>query len=208
MDFIPLAEETGLIIPIGDWVLRQACQQNKAWQEAGYKPIPISVNVSLRQFMQIDFVKLVENVLQQTGLAPQYLELEITESMTMDITYTERVLASLKALGIKVSMDDFGTGYSSLSYLRTLPINKLKIDQAFIRNLDKKNKAIVRTIISLAYNLRINVIAEGVERQEHVDFLKKHNCFQAQGYLFSKPISKEELDRHFTTFLNGSALEK
>ncbi len=195
MEFIPLAEETGLIIPIGNWVLYQACQQNKAWQDAGYEPIPISVNVSLRQFMQKNFVQVVYNILRQTNLAPQYLELEITESMTMDIAYTERVLTSLRDLGIKVSMDDFGTGYSSLSYLRTLPINKLKIDQAFIRNLDKKNKAIVRTIISLALNLQIEVIAEGVELKEHVTFLKKYNCFQAQGYLFSKPVPKEELGK-------------
>ena len=208
IEFIPLAEETGLIIPIGNWVLYQACHQNKVWQDAGYEPIPISVNVSLRQFMQKDFVQIVEKVLQQTNLAPQYLELEITESMTMDIAYTERVLTSLQDLGLKVSMDDFGTGYSSLSYLRRLPINKLKIDQSFIRNLDKKNKAIVRTIISLALNLQIDVIAEGVEQQEHVQFLKKHNCFQGQGYLFSKPIPKEELNRLFTTFLKGFRLEK
>ena len=205
-DFIPLAEETGLIIPIGDWVLRQACLQNKVWQEAGHEPIPISVNVSLRQFMQKDFVKIVENVLQQTNLEPQYLELEITESMTLDISYTEKVLASLQDLGIKVSIDDFGTGYSSLSYLRRLPINKLKIDQSFIRNLDKKNRAIVRTIISLALNLQIDVIAEGVELAEHVDFLKKYNCFQAQGYLYSKPRPKEELDQLFE--MNGNVLVK
>ena len=205
-DFIPLAEETGLIIPIGDWVLRQACLQNKVWQEAGHEPIPISVNVSLRQFMQKDFVEIVENVLQETKLEPQYLELEITESMTLDISYTEKVLASLQDLGIKVSIDDFGTGYSSLSYLRRLPINKLKIDQSFIRNLDKKNRAIVRTIISLALNLQIDVIAEGVELDEHVDFLKKYNCFQAQGYLYSKPRPKEELDQLFEA--NGNALVK
>ncbi len=196
LDFIPLAEETGLIIPIGEWVLRQACYQNKIWQEAGCEPIPISVNVSIMQFRQKDFVNLVEKVLQETNLAPKYLELEITESMTIDITYTEMVLISLKELGIKVSMDDFGVGYSSLSYLRRLPINKLKIDQSFIRNLDTKNQAIVSTIITLARNLQIDVIAEGVEREEHVDFLKKHNCFQAQGFLFSKPIPKDELSKY------------
>lgn len=193
MDFIPLAEETGLIISIGEWVLHQACEQNKKWQEEGYDKVPISVNVSLRQFMQKDFVEIVRNVLQDTNLESQYLELEITESMTLDIAYTEKILTLLRTLGVKVSMDDFGTGYSSLSYLSGLPINKLKIDQSFIRNLDKNNKAIVRTIISLAYNLGIDVIAEGVELQEHVDFLKKHNCFQAQGYLFSRPIPQEEV---------------
>ena len=208
IEFIPLAEETGLIIPIGNWVLYQACRQNQMWQDAGYEPIPISINVSLRQFMQKDFVQIVEKVLQQTKLAPQYLELEITESVTMDIAYTESVLTSLQDLGLKVSMDDFGTGYSSLSYLRRLPINKLKIDQSFIKNLDKKNKAIVRTIISLALNLQIDVIAEGIEQQEHVQFLKKHNCFQGQGYLFSKPIPVEELDLLFTTFLKGFKLGK
>ena len=197
LDFIPLAEETGLITVIGEWVLRQACYQNKAWQEAGYEPIPVSVNVSLGQFRQKDFVGLVEIVLQETGLDPQYLELEITESMTMDMAHTERILASLKALGVKVSMDDFGTGYSSLSYLRRLPINKLKIDQSFIRNLDVKNQAIVRTIITLANNLQMDVIAEGVELIEHVDFLKIHECFLAQGYLYSKPVPKEELDECF-----------
>ena len=195
LDFIPLAEETGLIIPIGEWVLRQACAQNKAWQEAGYEPVPISVNVSLSQFRQKDFVELVETVLRESGLAPKYLELEITESMTMDMTYTERILDSLKALGIKISMDDFGTGYSSLSYLRRLPINKLKIDQSFIRNLDEKNQAIVRTIITLAKNLQMDVIAEGVELAEHADFLKQNDCILAQGYLYSKPLPKEELDQ-------------
>lgn len=193
-EFIPLAEETGLIIPIGEWVLYQACYQNRVWQEAGWEPVTISVNVSNMQFRQKDFVKIVDRVLQLTNLAPQYLELEITESMTVDIAYTERILTELKSLGIKVSMDDFGVGYSSLSYLRRLPINKLKIDQSFIRNLDPKNQAIVRTIITLARNLQIDVIAEGVESAEHVEFLKKHNCFQAQGYLFSKPIPMEELN--------------
>lgn len=207
LDFIPLAEETGLIISIGEWVLRQACYQNKAWQDAGNEPIPISVNVSLRQFRQEDFVELVKNVLKQTNLAPQYLELEITESMTMDITYTERILTSLRELGVKVSMDDFGTGYSSLSYLCRLPINKIKIDQTFIRNLDDKNQAIVSTIITLANNLKIDVIAEGVELLEHVDFLKQNNCFLAQGYLFSKPLTKEELDKTFYTCSNGGKLE-
>lgn len=197
LDFIPLAEETGLIVPIGEWVLREACSQNKAWQEAGNEPVPISVNVSLSQFRQKDFVELVETVLQETGLEPQYLELEITESMTIDMAYTERILASLKALGIKVSMDDFGTGYSSLSYLRRLPINKLKIDQSFIRNLDEKNQAIVRTIITLAKNLQMDVIAEGVEQIEHADFLMQNDCLLAQGYLYSKPLPKEELDALF-----------
>ncbi|WP_379968838.1 EAL domain-containing protein [Ectobacillus sp. sgz5001026] len=188
-EFIPLAEETGLIIPIGEWVLRTACIQNKKWQQTGFNFLPISVNVSLKQFNQTNFVELVSNVLQETGLAPEYLELEITESMTMDIKLAEEQLENLNILGVKVSIDDFGTGYSSLHYLSKLPISKLKIDQSFIKNLNKKNQAIVKSIIALAKNLDIDVISEGVETKEQLNFLKQQHCYKIQGYIFSQPLS-------------------
>lgn len=192
-EFIPLAEETGLIIPIGEWVLRTACMENKKWQEAGFGPLPISVNVSLKQFNQNNFVELVNDVLQETGLAPEYLELEITESMTMDIKLAEEQLENLNTIGVKVSIDDFGTGYSSLHYLSKLPIYKLKIDQSFFRNLNKKNQAIVKSIIALAKNLDIDVISEGVETEEQLNFLKQQQCYKIQGYIFSKPLSTNEI---------------
>lgn len=197
-DFIPIAEETGLIIPIGEWVLKEASEQNKKWQDAGYKPIVISVNVAPQQFMKRGFIDIVTKVLDETGLAPHHLELEITESTTVDMKATEKLLVALQEIGVKVSIDDFGTGYSSLNYLSQLSINKLKIDQSFIREMDVKNEAIVKTIIALAKNLNMDVIAEGVEMSEHVDFLKKQECYYAQGYFFSKPLPEKELLDYFS----------
>lgn len=198
LNFISVAEETDLIIPIGEWVLQTACRQNKEWQRQGYEPIVISVNVSPQQFMKKDFVNLVHYILQETNLEPQYLELEITEGMMMNVGYAKNVLKSLRKLGVKVSIDDFGTGYSSLNYLSKLPINKLKIDKSFIRKMNEKNKAIVKTIILLAKNLDMDVIAEGVETSEHVNFLKNQSCNQVQGYFFSKPLPEKELVHFFT----------
>lgn len=196
-DFIPIAEETGLIVPIGEWVLREASEQNKAWQQEGYDPIVISVNVAPQQFMKSNFIETVEHALAISGLSPEYLELEITESATIDVNMTKNLLTQLDALGVKVSIDDFGTGYSSLNYLSQLSINKLKIDQSFIRGMDDKNEAIVKTIISLAKNLNMDVIAEGVEMSQHVDFLTEQNCHRAQGYFFSKPLPKQDFVESF-----------
>lgn len=196
MDFIPLAEETGLIIPIGEWVLRTACQQAKSWQEAGHPPMTMAVNISIRQFMVKDFPNLVKDILMETGLDPQYLELEITESMTIDVKYTEKILQALQDIGIKVSIDDFGSGYSSLNYLSHLPINKLKIDRSFLSELNERNKAVVKAIVALAQNLNIEVLAEGIESKEHISFLKTLNCQYGQGYYYFKPLPAKTLEAH------------
>jgi diguanylate cyclase (GGDEF)-like protein/PAS domain S-box-containing protein len=192
--FIPIAEESGLIIPIGEWVLRRACQQMKHFQVEGGPPIPVSVNISPKQFYQSNLVELIKSILMETELESSYLELEITESITMDVERAISTLNELRNLGVKISIDDFGTGYSSLNYLSKLPIDKLKIDQSFIRNMtDSTDETIVKAIISMGQNLHLKIIAEGVEKEEHVRFLKKQGCDEAQGYYFSKPISFLEL---------------
>lgn len=193
--FIPLAEETGLIIPIGEWVMRTACTQMVEWNSSRTsEPLTIAVNLSSRQFIKHDLVSTVKRVLQETNSDPQLVELEITESMAMDVGHAMSTLKELKDLGVKIGMDDFGTGYSSLSYLKRLPIDKLKIDQSFLRDLeiDKNDAAIVATIISMAHNLNLKVIAEGVETGNQYKFLIQHRCDEAQGYFFSKPIPTNE----------------
>lgn len=202
LQFIPIAEETGLIISIGEWVLRTACVQNKTWQLDGYPPMMISVNLSSRQFLQTNLVEVVEKILAETELDAKYLDLEITESMTMDVERTINTLQALKKLGVKISIDDFGTGYSSLYYLKEFPIDRLKIDQSFIRDChhDRSNATIVKTIISMAHHLDIQVIAEGVEIKEHLDFLQQNLCDEVQGYLLSKPLPAEELMDQFSDF--------
>jgi diguanylate cyclase len=194
-EFIPIAEETGLILQIGEWVLHGACRQNKAWQDAGYAPLRMAVNISSRQFQQSDLVERVSRILRETELAPQYLELELTESIIQDSKYAVAKMQVLKEMGIHLSIDDFGTGYSSLSYLKTFPIHTLKIDQSFTRNIyaDPKDASLVETIIAMAHNLDLKVIAEGVETQEQLQFLQQKQCNEAQGYYFSRPISAEEL---------------
>jgi diguanylate cyclase (GGDEF)-like protein/PAS domain S-box-containing protein len=193
--FISLAEEMGLIIPIGSWVLRTACVQTKAWQQAGLGMLRIAVNISPRQFTQKGLVQSIAEVLYDTGLEARYLELELTESMVMtDVDNAITILRDLKHLGVQIAIDDFGTGYSSLSYLRRFPIDVLKIDQSFVRDitLEEDGAAVVRTIISLAHSLRLKVIAEGVETVEQLEYLRNHHCDQAQGYLYSRPCGAEE----------------
>ncbi len=196
--FIPLAEETGLIIPLGEWVLRTACRQNRAWQDAGHPAIPISVNLSPRQLARGDIVEVVQRILDETGLQAQYLELEITESvMTTDVEKSFALLTQLRALGVKISLDDFGTGYSSLSYLKRFPVDTLKIDQSFVRDIatDQDSAAIVKAIISLGRNLNLTVLAEGIESEEQFRFLLENGCDEGQGYLMSKPVpNKSFLD--------------
>ncbi len=192
MQFIPLAEETGLIVPIGEWVLQEACKHTKMWHDQGFSDLTIAVNISWRQFMHDDFCGMIRRALEESGLAPQYLELEITESMARDAEYAIRVLHQIKEMGVKISIDDFGTGYSSLSYLSQFPIDRLKIDQSFIRDLNESNQAIVKTIIDMAYNMNISVVAEGVENTENIDFLKKLGCPRAQGYYYSRPLPAAE----------------
>lgn len=190
--FIPIAEETGMILPIGLWVLETACRQAKEWQDLGYTSLLMSVNVSLRQFKSISFVSDVKDTLHKTGLQAKYLNIEITESMTSDVDYCQTILQELRDIGIKISIDDFGTGYSSLSYLSRFPLTHLKIDQSFVRELST-NSVIVKAIIDLAKNLHLRVIAEGVETHEQAEFLKMLACDEAQGFLYSRPIPPEEL---------------
>jgi diguanylate cyclase (GGDEF)-like protein/PAS domain S-box-containing protein len=199
--FIPLAEETGLIVPIGKWVLKAACAQNKAWQDAGLEPIVVSVNVSARQFRQDNLVRTVSEVLEETGLDSRYLELELTESMVMhDAAQLVAMLTELKRLGVQIAVDDFGTGYSSLSYLKRFPVDRLKVDRSFVEHLatDSDDATIVRAIITLGHNLGLKVVAEGVELQEQVNFLRLNHCDEAQGFLYSRPIGNIELATKLT----------
>jgi len=189
--FIPAAEESGLIAPIGDWVLNAACKQNKAWQEAGLPPITVSVNVSAGQFKQRDWVARVTGALQESGLAARHLELELTESLIMqDVDQAILTMKQLQALGVQLSIDDFGTGYSSLSALKSFPVARLKIDKSFVRDLphDENDKAVATAVISLGQKLNLRVIAEGVETGEQMAFLRDNNCDEMQGYLFSRPV--------------------
>jgi diguanylate cyclase (GGDEF)-like protein len=197
-DFIPLAEETGLILAVGEWVLRTACAQVRAWQDEGLPPLPVAVNLSGRQFRQRDLPVLISRVLRETGLAPEYLKLELTESCVMeDPEFAAAALGLLKAGGVGVSIDDFGTGYSSLSHLKRFPIDSLKIDRSFVRDAtgDEDDAAIVAAVILLARTLRLGVIAEGVETEEQLELLRTLGCGQAQGYLFIRPLPAAELKR-------------
>jgi diguanylate cyclase (GGDEF)-like protein/PAS domain S-box-containing protein len=199
--FIPLAEETGLIVPIGKWVLKAACAQNKAWQDAGLEPIVVSVNVSARQFRADNLVRTVSEVLEETGLDSRYLEIELTESMVMhDAAQLVAMLGELKRLGVQIAVDDFGTGYSSLSYLKRFPVDRLKVDRSFVEHLatDADDATIVRAIITLGHNLGLKVVAEGVELQEQVNFLRLNQCDEAQGFLYCKPIESTELATKLT----------
>ncbi|MDF2647503.1 MAG: hypothetical protein K0Q73_3308 [Paenibacillus sp.] len=196
VDFIPIAEETGLIIRIGEWVMKKACQCNKAWQEAGLPKMIVTVNLSSRQFFDKKLEEMIQRVLNETGLSPEFLELEITESMTMAVEVALSTLNSLKKLGLKIAIDDFGTGYSSLSYLKKLPIDKLKIDQSFVKEISTNSidAGIVSTIITMARNLNLKVIAEGVETEEALSLLKDYGCDTVQGYLFSPPIGAGQVE--------------
>jgi diguanylate cyclase (GGDEF)-like protein/PAS domain S-box-containing protein len=207
LEFIPIAEETGLIVEIGQWVLSTACRQNQAWVRAGRFNCPMSVNVSVAQFKKDDFVQVVQRCLDQSGLAPTLLELEITESLVMeDPEAFIEVLKKLKALGVQIAIDDFGTGYSSLSYLKRFPIDHLKIDRSFVRDLatDAADASICRTIIAMAHSLEISVVAEGVETTEQAIYLSAHGCEELQGYLFYRPAPAEAFDRDDTPQLAAS----
>lgn len=198
LQFIPLAEETGLILPIGHWVLESACKQIKAWEsEAHTRDLLLAVNVSGRQFRQADFVAQVIEVIHQTAINPEHLKLELTESIVLDnVDDTIAKMHALKQVGVRFSMDDFGTGYSSLSYLTRLPLDQLKIDQSFVRNIGTKSTdaVIVQTIIGMANNLGMEVIAEGVETQAQCDFIRGAGCMRYQGYLFGKPVPIEQFE--------------
>ena len=189
--FVPIAEETGLITPIGKWVLRTACAQNKAWQEMGLPPFVVSVNVSARQFHQDDLVQTISEVLRETGLEAKYLEIELTESAVMhDAELFVATLNELNDLGVQIAIDDFGTGYSSLSYLKRFPVDRLKVDRSFVQDIatDTDDATIVRAIIALGHNLGLKVVAEGVETEQQLQFLRENDCDELQGYLYGHPL--------------------
>jgi EAL domain-containing protein (putative c-di-GMP-specific phosphodiesterase class I) len=190
--FVPLAEETGLIVPIGEWVLRTACVQTRAWQEGGFPLLRVAVNLSRRQFQQKNLIQVIQQVLNETGLAPHCLELELTESLLIeDSEETISALRALHGMGIRLSIDDFGAEYSSLGYLKRLPISTLKIDRSFVRDIatNPDDASITQAIITLAHCLNLNVIAEGVETEGQVEFLRAHRCNEMQGYYFSQPLT-------------------
>ena len=202
-EFIPLAEDTGLIVPIGEWVLRQACLQSKAWQTQGFAPIQMAVNICARQFHEHDLAETVIRILDETDLSPRHLELELTESSIMqNAEIAAGILGRLKGMGVNISIDDFGTGFSSLASLKRLPIDALKVDKSFVSDVttDPDDAALVMAIITLAHNLRLKVVAEGVETEEQLRFLHLLRCDEIQGYLFSKPLPADAfvslLDSH------------
>ncbi len=193
-DFIPLAEETGMILPIGEWVLREACRQLRRWHDSGFAKLRMSVNLSAEQFAQGNLVSVVKSALKEAGIDPSHLILELTESSVMrDAERSVRILTQLASLGVRISVDDFGTGYSSLSYLRRLPLHKLKIDRSFIRDIEtsRDDAQIVRAIVSMAHSLKLEVTAEGVENEAQYEFIRELGCEQYQGFLCSAPVSPE-----------------
>ena len=197
--FIPLAEASGLIISIGDWVIEEVCRYQKEWKGLGYRPVRIAVNISPKQFRKEDFARKINDALKKYDVEPTLLEVEITESSMMNVNETYSILSELKSLGVHVSVDDFGTGYSSLSYLKEYPIDTIKIDQSFIADIakDKKNEAIIKAIISMSHNLGLEVVAEGIEEQFQVAFLKRYRCQKGQGYLYNKPLSVEAVIQQY-----------
>ncbi len=197
-----MAEETGFIQPLGEWVLRQACRQNRAWQAAGHTPLPVSVNLSGCQVKNPELIALIDGILDETGLETRYLELELTESVLMEDTETcIATLEALKSRGIRLAIDDFGTGYSSLSYLKRLPIDRIKIDQAFVNDIatDPNGAPIVEAIIAMARSLQLGIVAEGVETQMQLDFLKQRQCREMQGFFFGEPICAEGFAGYFAS---------
>jgi diguanylate cyclase (GGDEF)-like protein len=196
-EFIPLAEESGLIIDIGEWVLREACAQAKAWHDCGHQLFSISVNVSSRQFKDGAFLDTVSRALSDTGLSPQTLTLELTESLLLDVEAVTITLGRLRGLGVKIAIDDFGTGFSSLGYLKHFPLDALKIDQMFVQSLatDSDDSAITDAIITLAHSLKLQVVAEGVETEEQLAHLRQSDCDTAQGYLFSEPVPPDGFEK-------------
>jgi EAL domain-containing protein (putative c-di-GMP-specific phosphodiesterase class I) len=199
--FISAAEESGLIEPIGRWVLSSACTQARSWQQQGFQPVRIAVNISARQLLDPkEFLHYVNRVLDETGLAPQLLELEMTESMLLsNVEDNAAVLRKLGDLGVRIAVDDFGTGYSSLAYLKQLPIDSLKIDRTFVRDIesDPEDAAIIKAIIAMAHGLKLKVTAEGVENRGQLEELRKLGCDEYQGYLLSRPLSAEDFAQQF-----------
>ncbi|MDJ0598868.1 MAG: EAL domain-containing protein [Crocosphaera sp.] len=201
--FIPLAEKTGLIIPMGEWVLKTACQQNKKWQNMGLPPIRVAVNLSAQQLQQSNLIETVENTLESVGLDPEWLELEVTESILMkNIALASQTLQELRNMGVYISIDDFGTGYSSLGYLKKFPFNTLKIDQSFVKEINQnpQDVSIISAIMTLSRGFNMRVIAEGVENREQLELLQKLECEEMQGYFFSHPLSPDEILNYLINF--------
>ncbi|ASJ52209.1 PAS domain S-box protein [Brevibacillus formosus] len=194
--FIPIAEETGMILALGEWILKQACKQNKIWHDQGYT-LKVSVNLSARQIYQKDLVEMIKDILQESNLSPNWLELEITESIFVKMEEATAVLQQIRDIGIQISIDDFGTGYSSFSYIKSLPVDTIKIDASFIRDIhhNQESQAIVKAIVTIAQSLNMNVIAEGIELHDQVAALKENGCDHGQGYLFSKPLPTDDFDQ-------------
>ncbi|WP_062107563.1 sensor domain-containing protein [Bacillus niameyensis] len=196
--FIPMAEETGLIVPLGEWILKEVCEQNKRWQDQGLSPLVASVNISVRQLEAPDFVDKVIDIIKETNLDPKWIELEVTESVFADNHHSARVLQEIRDLGIQISIDDFGTGYSSFSYIKYLPVDTLKVDRSFISDIDQneESKAIVKAVLTLAQTLGLNVVAEGIETQKQMAVLNEDGCNVGQGYFFSKPLSSDDFEEY------------
>ncbi len=197
-EFLPVAEETGLIGPISDWVLEESCRQIKKWALSGKEPLPVSVNISNQQFNGDQILKIIKRVLKETGIKPSLLELELTESIVMEnAPYALDLTRSMRTIGVTLSIDDFGTGYSSMSHLKRLAVDKLKIDRSFVMDLgeDSDDEAIIQAITALAHSMHLTVIAEGVETEAQFELLRRHSCDEAQGFLFSKAVPADEFAR-------------
>jgi EAL domain-containing protein (putative c-di-GMP-specific phosphodiesterase class I) len=196
--FIPVAEESGLILPIGRWVLDTACRQARAWQDDGLAPVSIAINVSAVELRAKDFLTNVQQALEQYRLEPRFLELELTETFMMqDWKSTAEILRALKGLGVRIALDDFGTGYSSLSYMKRFPIDALKIDQSFVRDMtsDSDDASIVSAVIDMGRSLNMRVVAEGIQTRDQLQFLKARHCPEGQGFYFAPPVPAEQLTR-------------
>jgi EAL domain-containing protein (putative c-di-GMP-specific phosphodiesterase class I) len=210
-DFIPLAEETGLIVPIGEWVLHTACRQNRAWQKQGLPAVRMAVNISARQFRQPGLAQQVSQILHETGLDARWLELELTESMIMgNAENAIRTMQALNTMGVELAIDDFGSGYSSLAYLKRFPISKLKIDQSFVRDvmIDVNDATIAASVIALAKSMHLEVIAEGIEDHDQLTFLQQKGCHQGQGYLFSPALPADQAEALFKSAARESQSNK
>ncbi|MBY0500944.1 MAG: EAL domain-containing protein [Alphaproteobacteria bacterium] len=197
MEFIPTSEETGLIIPIGEWVLREACKQNKKWQKMGLPPFCVGVNVASAQLKYSKFTHIIKNILKETGLNPLYLQIEITENVIIANPEIVHRINEISKLGVKIALDDFGTGNSTLSNLTKIHIDRLKIDRSFVHNIsiDNSGEVIIQAIIDMSHSLNYEVLAEGVKTQQQLDFLKKKNCEVVQGFYFGEPMNTEDLEK-------------
>lgn len=197
MDFIPIAEETGLIIPIGEWIISEVCRQIKAWHKKGLPLIRVAVNITTRQLQHPNFIYIVENILKNNLVDPKYIEFEISENVIITHRDIVQTLNQLKQLGIQIALDDFGTGNSSINYLKQLHIDSLKIDQSFIQNISssRSDEVIIEAIISMARSFNFKVIAEGVESKKQLDFLRQQHCDEVQGFFFSKPLTSRGIEK-------------